>query len=173
VPTPEAALLQAHSLIAQAVNELYGSNSLPVGDSNDDPLTAKLGPFGEWQPAWLKAKADAAAAKYPNGLAQGTEVGFDGKPRVTQVAWPSHFVWSGCLARADLTEQQNLMLLYADQQGFGQGILNAAADTPAWQYMIVVTRGPWTALLNGRQVHTDLPNLREETERYFARYVGV
>ena len=163
------ALLSARQGIDAAIAALGGASA----PANDDPLTAPLGPFGEWQPSWLKAKADAAAAKYPNGIGPGAQLGPDGKPVPTQVAWPSHFVWSGCLARTDLTEQQNLMLLYADQQGFGQGVLNAGADTPAWQPMILVNRGPWTALVNGRQVHADLANLREETERYFARYLGV
>jgi hypothetical protein len=165
------ALLTARDIIDQAIASLGGEST--TASANDNPLTAKLGPYGEWQPAWLKAKADAAAAKFPNGIGPGTTIGLDGKPGITQVAWPSHFVWSGCLVRADLTEQQNTMLVYADQQGFGQGMLNAGADTPAWQSLYVVTRGPWTALLNGQQVHTDLDNLREETERYFARYLGV
>ena len=165
-----AALHAAHAAIESAIAALGGA---ATPSPNDDPLTAPLGPFGEWQPSWLKAKADAAAAKFPNGIGAGTSIGPDGKPIPTQVAWPSHFVWSGCLSRADLTEQQRLMLLYADQQGIGQGILNAAADTPAWQALVAVNRGPWTALVNGQQVHTDLGNLREETERYFARYLGV
>jgi hypothetical protein len=161
----------------QASNAAFDAAIAALGGAadaaHDDPLTAPLGPYGEWGPSWLKAKADAAAAKYPNGFGEGTEIGPDGKPRIAQFAWPSHFVWSGALVRTDLTEQQRLTLLYADQQGVGQGILNAGADTPAWQPFITVTRGPWTALVNGQQVHADLDELRAETERYFARYLGV
>lgn len=167
---PLNALLAAREAIDTAIAAVGGGN---VTAANDNPLTAPLGPYGEWQPLWLKAKADAAAARYPNGIGPGTSIGPDGKPVPAQFSWPSHFIWSGCLSRNDLTEQQSLMLLYADQQGFGQGMLSAGADTPAWQPLVAVHRGPWTALVNGQQVHADLDELRAETERYFGRYLGV
>lgn len=166
--------LQSDLLSAiQAVLNQHGVEGGANADPSllDNPLTAPLGPNGEWQPSWLKALADAAAARNPNGIGPGTTIGWDGKPQLNFVAWPAHFIWSGCLARADLTEAQRAMLTVADQQGYGQGMLNAAADTPAWQALVAELRGPWTALLNGTQVHADLGNLREETERYFARYV--
>lgn len=169
--------LKALLTARQASNAAFDAAIAALGGAanaaHDDPLTAPLGPYGEWQPSWLKAKADAAAARYPNGIGPGTSIGPDGKPVPAQFSWPSHFVWSGCLSRNDLTEQQSLMLLYADQQGFGQGMLSAGADTPAWQPLVAVLRGPWTALVNGQQVHADLDELRAETERYFARYLGL
>jgi hypothetical protein len=167
---PLDALLAAREAIDTAIAAVGGGNVTPA---NDDPLTAPLGPYGEWQPSWLRAKAAAAASRYPNGFGTSESIGVDGRPGLSQFAWPSHFIWGGCLARTDLTEQQRKMIQFADQQGFGQGILNAAADTPAWQALVAVNNGPWTALLNGTQIHADLANLREETERYFARYLGV
>jgi hypothetical protein len=100
--------LDAIRVARDALNALLEADGIAM-PSYDDPMTAPLGPFGEWQPLWLKVKADLAAAKNPNGLSQSVEVGPDGRARAANVAWPSHFIWSGCLARTDLTEQQRTM----------------------------------------------------------------
>lgn len=165
--------LQSDLLSAiQAVLNQHGVEGGADADPSllDNPLTAPLGPNGEWQPSWLKALADAAASTYPGGAAIGTDLGWDGRPTIKQVAWPSHLLYGGCLARADLTPHQRETLLYADQQGFGQGMAGAGGELPAWQPRYTVERGPWVAMVN-RQVYADLALLQRQTEKYFALYV--
>lgn len=158
----------------QAVLNQHGVEGGTIADPSalDDPLTAPLGENGEWQPSWLKSLADAAATTYPGGAGVGTDVGWDGRPTVKQVAWPSHFLYGGCLARTDLTPHQRETLLWADQQGFGQGLAGAGGELPSWQPRFTVSRGPWVAMVN-RQVYADLALLRRQTEKYYAVYVTL
>ena len=65
-----------------------------------------------------------------------------------------------------------MTLLWADQQGFGQGLAGAGGELPSWQPRFTVSRGPWVAMVN-RQVYADLALLRRQTEKYYAVYVTL
>ena len=167
--------LQTDLLTAiQAVLNQHGVQGGTIADPSllDNPLTAPLGPNGEWQPSWLKWLADAATAAYPGGVAVGTDLGWDGNPTVKEIAWPSHVLYGGCLTRTDLTPHQRETLLWADQQGFGVGMAGAGGELPAWQPWFTVKRGPYTTMVSG-QVYADLDHLRRQVERYYALYVGI
>lgn len=105
------------SKVIELLNEalrLLGQEIQPPSDTDANPLTAKLGPRGEWVPPALTECVAKVLNTYPDGYKRTQVQGPNGiETQTVRLTWPVVLVYSGCLSRQDLTEAQRAAIEFA------------------------------------------------------------
>ncbi len=150
----------------------------PVDTTQDNPVTATLGPDGEWVPSYLKTLAEKAALKYPNG--ESTEQEFQFLPPRwirKKAVWPvgllasaSIYAKDGKLARTDLTDRQKDSLHQAHNYTM---VTTVAGNENQLQFLRVTSaeKGPDLFMLPAYYAH--YPERLERDIRGYFRGIGV